>query len=79
VETNFILITSWNFKSYRIPQFCDNFMELQPKRTRVWPRPMYRYGMFMHIPLACLSFLMAMCSPSLFGARYAIGRSLAMG
>jgi hypothetical protein len=29
--------------------------------------------------IGCLSFVMAMCSPSLFGVRYAMGRSLAMG
>ena len=29
--------------------------------------------------MVCLSFLMAMCSPSLFGVRYTMGRSSAMG
>ena len=45
VETRFILITSWNFDSYRIPYFCDDFMEVQPRRTRVWPRSVHRNGM----------------------------------
>ena len=44
VETRFILITSWNFDSYRIPYFCDDFMEVQPRRTRVWPRSVHRNG-----------------------------------
>jgi hypothetical protein len=47
VEASFILITGWDFESYRAHKLCRDFMEVQPKRTRVWPRLMYRYGMFM--------------------------------
>ena len=47
VEAGFILITGWNFESYRAPKFCCDFMEVQPKRIRVWPMLMYRYGLFM--------------------------------
>jgi len=31
VKTGFILITNWKFDSYRIPQYCCDFMEVQPK------------------------------------------------
>jgi hypothetical protein len=47
VESSFILITSWNFHPYRAPDFCHDFMDLQRKRTHVWPRLVYRNGLFM--------------------------------
>ena len=47
MEAGFILITGWNFESYRAPKFCCDFMEVQPKRIRMWPMLMYRYGLFM--------------------------------
>ena len=35
MKTGFILITRWNFDPYRLPQFGDNFMKVQPERTRM--------------------------------------------
>ena len=48
METGFILITSWDFDRYRLPQFHNDLMEVQPERTRVWPRFVYRYRLFVH-------------------------------
>jgi hypothetical protein len=48
METRFILITSWNLDPYLIPHFGDDFMEVQPKRTCLWPRLGQRNGMFMY-------------------------------
>jgi hypothetical protein len=65
VKTGFILITSWNFNPYRLPQLGDNLMEMQPKRTRVRPRLVQRYGMFV-----CHTFNLALMMPLTRGSRH---------
>jgi hypothetical protein len=48
METGFILITFWDFNRYRLSQFRNDLMEVQPERTRGWPRLVYRYRLFVH-------------------------------
>src|SRR5271155_5446108 len=55
VESRFILITSGDFYPDRIPQLGDEFMQVQPKRTRVWPRLGHRDGMFANHALVLAS------------------------
>ena len=48
VESGFILVTSWNFDSYRVTQFGDDSLQVQSGRNRVRPRFVQCDGMFMH-------------------------------